>query len=230
MRFAIYYAPESNSLLHQLGSHWLGHDALTGAALDQPGEGLLIGKTEAAKRYGFHATLKAPFHLRHGKFEQHVKQEARQLATVLNPVTIDRLTVCEIEGFLALVPETQSAEIDSFAAACVRSFDHLRKETDAGELARRHEAGLTLRQSQQIADWGYPYVFEDFRFHITLTKKLHGEDLRSAKVLAENHFAAVNGKPLTINNISIFAEPDGGGQFQIIEQLSIGNSIMAAFA
>jgi putative phosphonate metabolism protein len=230
MRFAIYYAPESNSLLHRLGSHWLGHDAFTGAGLDQPGEGLLVGKTAAAKRYGFHATLKAPFYLRQGKSEQHVKQEARQLAILRSPVIIDRLIVSEIEGFLALVPETQSAEIDSFAAACVRSFDHLRKETDAGELARRHEAGLTVRQSQYFADWGYPYIFEEFRFHVTLTKKLHGEDLRAARVLAENHFAAINGKPLRISDISIFVEPADGAQFHVLEQFPVGSSAMAAWA
>lgn len=230
MRFAIYYAPEPNSRLHQLGSHWLGFDAFSRQKIEQPEEAFLRGKTEGAMRYGLHATLKAPFYLRAGKTEMHVIQEARQLATLAVPVTVDSLIISEIDGFLALVPAQQSSYIDNLAASCVRHFDHLRLPPDASELARRHESGLTTLQSQYLAEWGYPYVFGEFRFHMTLTNKLRGEELSATKALAETYFAEITGKTLTIQSVSIFVEPVLGGQFHIVEQISLGNSIMAAFA
>ena len=230
MRFAIYYAPENNSLLHQLGSQWLGRDAFTGRSLEQPGHGLLDGKTKAATRYGFHATLKAPFRLREGKAQHHVLQDARILATLLVPAQIERLVVGEIDGFVALLPQQPSDEVDALAAKSVRCFDHFRQPPEAAELARRHEAGLTSRQSHFLAEWGYPFVFEEFRFHMTLSEKLYGEDRQSIKALAEQHFAAINGMALTLDNITVFVETEVGGNFNVLEQLSIGTSTLAAFA
>ncbi|MDP8998403.1 MAG: DUF1045 domain-containing protein [Pseudomonadota bacterium] len=230
MRFAIYYAPENNSLLHQLGSQWLGRDAFTGRSLEQPGCGLLNGKTKAATRYGLHATLKAPFRLREGKTQHHILQDARVLATLLAPAQIERLVVGEIDGYVALLPQRPSDEVDALAANSVRCFDHLRQPLGAAELARRHEAGLTSRQSHFLAEWGYPFVFEEFRFHMTLSEKLYGEDRQTIRTLAEQHFSAVNGTSLILDNITVFVETEAGGNFDVLEQLSIGTSTLAVFA
>lgn len=230
MRFAIYYAPENHSMLHVLGSRWLGRDAFSGTTLEQPGHGYLKGKTEPPARYGFHATLKAPFQLADRTDEAQVLLEARKLAQSVVPAHIQHLVVSEIDGFVALVPEHRSTEVDGLANECVRAFDHLRKPTEVAELARRHEAGLSQRQAGYLGDWGYPFVFEEFRFHMTLSGKLRGEELAATKALAEQHFAAVNRAPLTLRNISVFVEPHPGGPFNILEQVLIGTEKMAVSA
>ncbi len=104
------------------------------------------------------------FSCRAGKTEHHVKQEARALATLLMPPTIERLIASEIDGFLVLVPERPCVEVDALAAKCVRSFDHLRAAPDAEEVARRLATGLTPRQSQYFADWGIHMFLRNFVF------------------------------------------------------------------
>ena len=64
MRHAIYFAPPPGTIFHDLGSRWIGRDAFTGEACEQPdlaGIGVVTGDP---RRYGFHATLKPPFALR----------------------------------------------------------------------------------------------------------------------------------------------------------------------
>ena len=71
-RYAIYFAPHSGSLLARFGASLLGYDPATGAEVDAPDhpafhDPLSLGWTAAPRRYGFHATLKAPFHLAEGR-------------------------------------------------------------------------------------------------------------------------------------------------------------------
>ena len=68
MRYAIYYVPPSDTQLADFGAAILGHDVESGSARERlvvPGiaESRLVGMTRRAGRYGFHATLKAPFRL-----------------------------------------------------------------------------------------------------------------------------------------------------------------------
>jgi hypothetical protein len=62
-RYAIYYSPNADTLFHRLASEWLGRDAWSGDAQRQPAIADIPALTEEPRRYGFHATLKAPFHL-----------------------------------------------------------------------------------------------------------------------------------------------------------------------
>ena len=74
MRYAIYYAPDPASALWLFGSSVLGYDARTGrnVPLLAPA-GISLADWEMAttdpRRYGFHATLKAPFRLALGMSE-----------------------------------------------------------------------------------------------------------------------------------------------------------------
>src|SRR5262249_54746601 len=52
---------------------------------------------------------------------------------------------------------------------CVTAFDNFRSPVTPEERRRRLGAGLTNRQIENLDRWGYPYVLEDFRFHMTLT-------------------------------------------------------------
>src|SRR5688572_2758569 len=73
-RYAIYYVPAADSALHRFGAELLGYDAFSGEDLPFP-----VGILQAApdwgdltndpRKYGFHATLKAPMSLASGKTE-----------------------------------------------------------------------------------------------------------------------------------------------------------------
>ena len=68
-RYAIYYAPAPGSGLDRFGATLLGYDAFTGKDLPFPEDILQVapdwrGLTGDPRKYGFHATLKAP--LSHG--------------------------------------------------------------------------------------------------------------------------------------------------------------------
>ena len=67
-RYAIYYAPSVDDPLWRFGSQCIGYDALTGADSEVPQTAAIprqdwLAWTQEPRRYGFHGTLKAPFHL-----------------------------------------------------------------------------------------------------------------------------------------------------------------------
>src|SRR5262249_14198568 len=67
-RYAIYFVPPADSALYRFGAGFLGYDCYTGERLRQPHDTALTASewaqlTREPRRYGFHATLKAPFRL-----------------------------------------------------------------------------------------------------------------------------------------------------------------------
>ena len=73
-RYAVYYAPASTDALHQSVTPLLGYDALIGKNVPQitpPDVDAALWKvlTRVPAHYGLHATLKAPFELRHPGME-----------------------------------------------------------------------------------------------------------------------------------------------------------------
>src|SRR5690606_24575986 len=74
MRYAIYFTPERDHPLTRKAAQWLGRDAFGGETLPPSSAAPLSAaevafQTAAARRYGFHATLKAPFRLAEGTSE-----------------------------------------------------------------------------------------------------------------------------------------------------------------
>jgi hypothetical protein len=88
------------------------------------------------------------------------------------PVTIPSLEVRRLGGFIAVVPTEPSAALADLAAATVAALDPFRAPPSEAELARRRKARLSDRQEALLMKWGYPYVMEEFRFHLTLTGRL----------------------------------------------------------
>jgi putative phosphonate metabolism protein len=220
MRFAVYYAPAPESLLNRLGSVWLGRDAFSGERLAQPFGGALQEITAEARRYGFHATLKPPFALKGDASADDLVDAAGHLAMRLGPVAI-RLALKQIDGFLALVPANEPQALNAIAASCVRELDRFRRPAGETELAKRRAVGLTARQDDHLVRWGYPYVFEDFRFHLTLTRRLVKPEVQDVLSLAQSYFADILAAPQTIDNLSIFVEPAQGADFAALRQFSL---------
>ncbi|MEL7117669.1 MAG: DUF1045 domain-containing protein, partial [Pseudomonadota bacterium] len=178
-RFGIYFTPGPGAFA-EFGAAWLGWDGATGRAagpLEVSGLPMPVGDlTRTPQKYGFHGTLKAPFRLADGTTSDVLLSSVETFGGQTASVTLDGLTVARLGSFVALVPVGDVSALNALAGSIVRAFDGFRAPLRPQELERRRAKGLTPRQDQALLDWGYPHVFEDFRFHMTLTGSLDAED------------------------------------------------------
>lgn len=216
-RYAVYYAPRQGAFA-TLAAEWLGWSAETGQPLPQTQlQGIAdpAAITEAARRYGFHGTLRAPFRLAEGVTALHLMEAMATLSRRLAPVVCEGLRLEIMDGFLALTPEGCEAALLALGAAVVEATDPLRAPLTGAEIARRRPETLSSRQRDLLGRWGYPFVMEEFRFHLTLTDRLVAP-APIAGVL-EEHFAPVLPRPFVIEDLCLFGE-DGAGRFQLLHR------------
>lgn len=220
-RYALYFAPAPDTLFHTLGSSWLGRDAWTNAVAGQPAVENITGLTNEPRRYGFHATLKAPFEIALGKTRKDLAAFAQDFAGRRSPVMLPKLRLTALDGFLALVPDHETDQLQEFAACCVMDFDGFRGPLLPDEISRRHRSGLSHRQGRLLLNWGYPHVLDQFRFHMTLSNKLNAADMARVGAEAERHFAPVIGVPIRLDAITIFCEAEAGAPFRAEERFAL---------
>ncbi len=220
-RYAIYYAPAQGAALDQFGAGMLGYDAWTGAALPFPAD--VVDEvpdwrevTEDPRKYGFHATLKAPISLANGETESNLLLACADFAGETRRIPVITPVVSPISGFIAVIPADRSSELEQLAADCVRAFDSFRAPLTADDRARRNPSRLTPRQVEYLERWGYPYVMEEFRFHMTLTGRL--DETRRERVLAmlRARFARLGLQKLDIDRLVLFKQNDVKARFEII--------------
>ena len=223
-RYAIYYAPERGSLLWTKASAWLGRDAYDGRALERPPvpglESLdLTALTADPRGYGFHATLKAPFELAADRSEAELLAFAADFArrqhafeAAIAPAALGR--------FLAFRLQDPTPAMDALAEACVKEFDAFRAPMSDFDLARRRKAQLSPVQDERLVRWGYPYIFDDFRFHMTLTSGIADEALRGRVLEAlQAHFADI--PPMhRFDGVALFKQADRDAPFDIVERFA----------
>ncbi|WFU58176.1 DUF1045 domain-containing protein [Bradyrhizobium pachyrhizi] len=218
-RYAIYYAPSPDSALHRFGSTLLGYDAVSGDALPFP-DGVTSDwceVTEDPRKYGFHATLKAPTALADGRSEAELLDACAAFAGRARRIPVIEPVVDAISGFIAVIPASRSDDLQQLAADCVTEFDAFRAPLTPEDRARRRPEKLTARQCDYLDRWGYPYVMEEFRFHMTLTGRLSDE--RRGPIVAQlrTRFAAVDLTRLAIDRIALFKQTDSASRFRIID-------------
>ncbi|SFV12951.1 putative phosphonate metabolism protein [Methylobacterium sp. 174MFSha1.1] len=219
-RYALYFTPKPGSDLARFGNAVLGTDNHTGAEIPHPdGMADLAGATESPRWYGFHATLKAPMRLVPGMGEADLLEAAAALAADHPPVPVGPLHVATLGAFTALIPDAAPPELGLFAAECVAAFEPFRAALTAAETARRHPERLSPRGRALLARWGYPYVFEEFRFHMTLTDALPEE----ARAPWRERLAAAYGagENLTLDALSVLRQ-DGAGPFRVVQRIPFG--------
>ncbi len=220
-RLALYWAPEADDPLHRLGSAWLGRDAETGAPLPQPVlPGLDIAEVTAdARRYGLHATLKPPFRLRVSWAEAMAAVEA--LAARLSPFELPPLAVEDLEGFLALRETAPCPALRSLADACVEGLEACRAPPDEAELARRRQARLSPRQEALLGRYGYPYVMEEWRFHVTLSRRLSAAEMAVVRPAVTDFLGEAPGRRRRVEAITLFTQAKAGAPLLIAERLRL---------
>ena len=209
-RYAVYYAPEEGPFA-QSAAAWLGWDPATGRAVVQPELGLdLAAMTADPRKYGFHGTIKPPFRLAQAVSVDDLLAAMAQMAQTLHAVTMPGLQMLNLEGFLALVPQGDQTALGDLAARVVAELDPLRAPLNEAEIARRRPERLTPRQRELLDLYGYPYVMEECRFHLTLSGHLSPEDHAALLPLATQHFAPVLPQPFRVSALCLFGEAEDG--------------------
>ena len=217
-RYAIYYAPAPGSDLDRFGAQLLGHDAFGGEDLAFP-DGILKAAPDwrdltcDPRKYGFHATLKAPFSLAPGTTEAELLAACTAFAAA--PRAIPEITpvVGSISGFIAVIPAEPPPELIRLAADCVSEFDSFRAPLTDADRARRNPSQLTPRE--HLDRWGYPYVMDDFRFHMTLTGRVGTERRAPLLAMLATRFAALGITALPVDRIGLFRQESSTSRFRI---------------
>jgi hypothetical protein len=222
-RFAIYAAPGAGPadtvgvLLRETAEQWLGRSASgnpvtpgvpagwTRAAVD--------AMTGSARRYGFHGTLKPPFRLAEGRTPEELDAAVARFAAATTAALIPQLSLARIGGFFALVPGTEAPGLHALADQVMKGFDGFRAPATGAELARRNPASLTPRQRELLRIWGYPYVLDEFRFHLTLTDRLPGGRHAEVERALSDWFAALLGATVPVEALALFREDEPGAPF-----------------
>lgn len=213
-RYAVYYAPRGGPFSDQ-AARWLNGDAnILVPAADAK------DLTTGARRYGFHGTLRAPFRPLDGISHEDIARTLASLAARLAPVQSAGLQVENLDGFLALTPLGDTVALVELAAQVVVATNDLRAPLTEAEIARRRPESLTLRQRKLLDDWGYPFVMEEFRFHLTLTDRLSCDDIAPVANALEGYFAPVLPQPFQIEDLCLFGE-DADGAFHLLDRYSL---------
>jgi putative phosphonate metabolism protein len=228
-RFAVYYAPAATDLLWDRAAVWLGRDPQSSVTYDGPVAGMdrtrLLNLTQSAGRYGFHATLKPPMALAPGQTEEGLRIAMAAVAAELAPVRLGRLTIANLDGFLALVPaEADNAQLQDLAASVVEAFEPFRAPLNPRDRAARAAHGLTPRQEELLDAYGYPYVFDEFRFHMTLTDRLSEADRADMLQAAQTWFGPVLDQEVMLDRLSLFHERENKLPFNRIADFALGGA------
>jgi putative phosphonate metabolism protein len=226
-RYALYAVPRPESALARFGARWLGWDIETGSETS-PLEtarlpaALHTAVTNEPRRYGFHGTLKAPFRLVEGWSEGDLVAAAAEFAARRTAPSASPLLPQVLGSFLALCTRERSPEIDSLASECVVWFERFRAPLTEAEVSRRRLGNLSLAQDELLVRWGYPFVFDEFRFHMTLTGSLDAELRTRVSAALAPRLEDILGAPFELADLVLVVEPEPRARFRVLRRFPLG--------
>lgn len=219
-RYAIYYVPAPGTALALMGRGVIGYDVDSGT--DVPfvetcgmGDAAWTEATREPRGYGFHATLKAPFRLLASVTEFDLTKEVGTLAARLARPASFALAVEALTRFVALVPNEPSYDIERLASEVVVGLDGLRAPLTVRDRERRLAVGLTERQRGYLEAYGYPYVREEFRFHLTLAGPLIPAIRNSVKECLKTRFEEID-CTCVVDALTVLRQDHGYARFRVI--------------
>ena len=224
-RYAIYWAPRPGSAMAAFGRKWLGADSERGApSVEREGFGLdpeLIERVTAApRRYGLHATMKAPFRLAPDVSESELGAALQAFCAKRRRCASGALRLMRFERWLALIPTPPLADLDWLAAECVVAFDEFRSPLSNEDRERRGRVTDPLLR-RYFEDFGYPHVLAAFQFHITLAGPAEPQELDAIEAALRPAVAAFTAEPFVVEDLCWFGEPDRGGLFKVCSRFPL---------
>ena len=102
----------------------------------------------------------------------------------------------------------------------MRAFEPLRAPLNETDIARRRKSTLSERQDAQMLKWGYPYVFQDFHFHMTLSGRISIHKAQNTMPVLQQLFVPVAPHPFIVRSVSVMGE-DACGMFHQIHRAQL---------
>lgn len=220
MRYALYFTPPADDPLTKAAAAWLGRDPFSGktgpqAEVSEFSPDALTALTADPRRYGFHATLKAPFRLAPGTDEAALEAVFSAFCAETPALEIPNVVIEQIGPFFALVPDRIYPALQDFAAAVVETFEPFRAELTEADIARRRPERMSDSQRANLSRWGYHHVMDDFRFHMTLTGPVEPESAPDMRTLLAARFADFVRRPLAVTGLALYVEATVGAPFTV---------------
>lgn len=220
-RYAIYALPGALAPdpIRTLAEAWIGR-TVDGSAL-QPAvpAGWTRAEVDAVtvdpRRYGFHATLKPPFQLAAGRTAEQLDADVASFAAGAAKAVLPDIGIQRISGFYALTAAAPDPSVHTLADAVVQRFDGFRAPPTPEERARRHPEAMSSRQRHLFERWGYPYVFDEFRAHLTLTDRIPEHSRNRVEAALGAHFAGHLDRDVLIDALCVYQEPAPGAPFTL---------------
>ena len=227
-RYAVYFSPIPESPLAKFGNSWLGWDINSAIMVERPNlhdfSQSIESLTESRQKYGFHGTLKAPFYLREGFEVEELRQFCFFFAKARTPFVIGRLKISCLGNFLALTEREPNAALAQLAADIVVEFDKFRAPQTEKEIARRLKSNLSRRQEHLMRCWGYPYILDEFRFHLTLTGRLKDTEIAGVQHALTLKLMSILADPITVVDICLCGQRNDE-RFEIIRRFPLGGKV-----
>ncbi|SMO32546.1 DUF1045 domain-containing protein [Paracoccus laeviglucosivorans] len=210
-RYAIYHLPGGD--LGAFGAAWLGWDVRAGTTPSRPDVPGLPGDAAAMTappmRYGFHATIKAPFRLAEGHEAADVIRRAEMICDHLAPFALPLELRCD-HGFVALRPVVQPPELMALEQALVTRLDDLRAPLTPAEYERRKPDALPGKARAHLDHWGYPWVLDLFNYHLTLSSNMPADRAQDLRLALTPALAALIAQPMPVTDIALVGEDEEG--------------------
>ena len=218
-RYAIYYTPAADSALGRFGDAWFS--AEKSPDIDGFDQQMLRRLTASARHYGFHATLKPPFALAADATAEALARNVADFAADHTAFEAPPLRPAALLSFVALMPVEPCAALNRLADECVTAFDPYRAAPSEAELDRRRATGLSARQEELLRSWGYPYVFEEFRFHMTLAGPTDRDQSEKLLTGLEELTRPFRAKPLVVDAVSLVAQTRPDQPFRLLRRFPL---------
>ncbi len=215
IRLAIYFSPLQGSELAKAAAQWLGRNNESLTYQEQKTDFTLNSVkitqiTSSPFHYGFHGTLKPPFRPVPGTDLEKVKDRLCFFASQFKKFTLPPLHLRQIHTFFCLTPTVRCEQLHNLADETVRAFDDLRRPPSQDELQKRREANLSPAQEEMLVTWGYPYVMDQFRFHLTLTNNIGSQaDCAVIERELQHRFPQSMLNAVTFSQLCLFIEENG---------------------
>ena len=97
----------------------------------------------------------------------------------------------------------------------VDEFEPFRAPLSDADIARRKPESLSAEHRANLMRWGYPYVMDEFRFHMTLTGQVPPDQAPDMRKALDARFADFVNAPLSIDGLALFVEPARGADFTV---------------
>jgi alpha-D-ribose 1-methylphosphonate 5-triphosphate synthase subunit PhnG len=217
-RYAVYYVPDQDSDLYRLGSSLLGYSLREGKELPMaalPGAGAPGEYSKKASVYGFHSTVIAPFRTQRGK-----EGIASAIALALSkhaPFRLAPLRLRLLNGFPALCAEGPMDGFQALEKSLLEALYPLFLPPDPESLGRRGE--LNPKQLGYFWKWGYPFVLDEHRFHMTLGDPNSSDGYIGA---LKNYFPASSTDALVFGKVTLCAQESPGSRFISLGDFPLG--------